>query len=132
MSCSSGIRGGRNGLGGEPPCKHRNDIEVGRSSLLPLAEEWHRKWVCTCSRSAGAGTLTNLDQLDLILSLELKHLRAAEVMWFEAKEVASTGDEAATTHVVALREDYQLAFVLSNSLMEHHLVVRKSSDGDDE
>ena len=40
---------------------------------------------------------------------------------FEAKEAAAPWFEA--------REEYQLAFVLSNSLMEHHLSVDKSGDG---
>jgi hypothetical protein len=52
--------------------------------------------------------------------------------WVEAKEAAAAGDEAAAARLPALREEYNLAFVFSDSLMKHHLGVGKSGDGDDE
>lgn len=86
---------------------------------------------CAASRPSGAQAWTKFDRVDHILSPELKRLRAAEVAWFEAKEESAAGDEAAAARVPALKEEYDLAFVFSNSLMEHHFGVGKSGDGDD-
>ena len=45
-----------------------------------------------------------------------------------AKEAAAVRDEGATVRVEATKKEYDLAFVLSNSLMEHHLGVKKEGD----
>ncbi|XBI58030.1 hypothetical protein VPH35_039323 [Triticum aestivum] len=45
-------------------------------------------------------------------------------------EAAAAEDEAATARVAALKEEYDMAFILSNSLMEYHLHVKKPDDDD--
>ena len=41
------------------------------------------------------------------------------------------GDEAAAAGVAAAKEEYNLPFILSNSLMEYHLHVKKPGDDDE-
>lgn len=84
------------------------------------------------ARSAGARAWSNFDRLHRIFDPALQRHRAAERAWFEAKEVAAAEDEAAAARVPALREEYDLAFVLFNSVMEHHLGTGKSGSGDGE
>lgn len=52
-------------------------------------------------------------------------------MWFEAKEAVTPEDEV-VARVVVLKEDYDLVFVLFNSLVEYHLHIKKPGDDDDE
>ena len=133
MPCAGGGRDGRGGLDGrrgnnESCCKRHNDVEAGSSSLRPLVEEWRTRF-----RSAGARAWRNFNRLDRIFSPTLKRRWKAEKVWFEAKEAANAGDEAAATQVEALFEEYQFAQVLSNTLMEYHLHGNPPrDDGDDE
>ena len=71
------------------------------------------------SRSGGSRAWSNFDRLDRTFSPALKRLWAAERVWFDAKEAAAAGDEAAAARVTVLKE-YDMAFVVSNSLMEYH------------
>ena len=83
-----------------------------------------------CARSSGRWPWSNFDRLDRIFSLAIQRLRAAERAWFDAKEAAATGDKAVAARVAAVKDEYDLAFVLSNSLMEYHLHVKAPGDDD--
>ena len=54
----------------------------------------------------------------------------AEHAWWEAKEADAAGDDAAVARAPGLFEEYQLAQVLSSTLMEYHLHGPSSRGGD--
>lgn len=87
---------------------------------------------CRCgsalSRSSGRRAWSNFNQLNKIFWPTLKRLREVERAWYETKEAAAVEEEGAEVRVAAAREEYDLAFVLFNSLMEYHL----GKPGDDE
>lgn len=121
-------------MGEEAAAQASHDDEAGSSSLRPPVEEWRKVQARergALSRSGGRRTWSNFDRLDRIFSPALKRLREAKCAWFDAKEAAAVRDEAAAARVAALKEEYDLAFVLSNSLMEHHLHVKKPGDDDE-
>lgn len=137
MSCAAGGRGDRGGLGGrgsEPPRKRRSDDEAGCSSLRPPVEEWRKEQARkrgALSRSSGRRAWSNFDRLDRIFLPAIQRIRAAERAWFDAKEAGVAGDEAAAVQVAALKEEYDMAFVLSNSNIEYHLHVKALGNDDD-
>ncbi|KAE8790478.1 hypothetical protein D1007_35249 [Hordeum vulgare] len=125
---------GRGGCGASSSCKCCNDNEAGSSSLCLSMEEWHKEQARMhgmLSRSFDRRAWNNFDCLKRISSPALKRLLAEELAWFEAKEVVTPEDEV-VGRVMSLKEEYDLVFLLFNSLVEYHLHIRKPGDDDDD
>ena len=70
----------------------------------------------------------NFYRLHKIFCLTTKQLRGVERAFVVAKEAATTREDGTAARLEAAKEEYNLAFVLSNSLMEYHLYVKKDGD----